>query len=148
MCFAMGFRTKQFRRISCEDFLRASCYAHARRDGERNCRARGNLRRAWRAMGLKSPSHSKALISLIARDTLPAVAGSSSIGVPSRCLCWSHNSGVSTPSVFFQSKNTLSLTLNHIEILFPRPIVKAIFHSALPQTQFTHRLIRHTCVVP
>src|SRR5258707_3661167 len=49
------------------------------------------------------------------------------MGVPSCCLCWLHNSGVSTPSVFSQSKNTLGLTLNHLEISFPRPNLKAIF---------------------
>src|SRR6058998_2109757 len=59
---------------------------------------------AWRAIGLKSPSHSKALISRIARDTFVGVACSSSIGVPSSCLCSSHNSGGSTPSLFSQSK--------------------------------------------
>src|SRR5262249_39965184 len=83
--------------------------------------------RAWRAIGLKSPSHSNALISPIARDTFLSVACSSSIGVPSSCLCWSHNSGVSTPSVFSQSKNDLGLTLNHLSIVCPRPNVKAIF---------------------
>src|SRR5882672_10354502 len=49
------------------------------------------------------------------------------MGVPSCCLCWLHNSGVSTPSVFSQSKNTLGLTLNHLDISFPRPNLKAIF---------------------
>src|SRR5262249_41200699 len=82
--------------------------------------------RAWRAIGLKSPSHSNPLISPIARDTFLSVACSSSIGVPSSCLCWSHNSGVSTPSVFSQSKNDLGLTLNHLSIVCPRPNVKAI----------------------
>src|SRR6266850_7314169 len=49
------------------------------------------------------------------------------MGVPSCCLCWLHNSGVSTPSVFSQSKNTLGLTLNQLDISFPRPNLKAIF---------------------
>src|SRR6266404_8106497 len=49
------------------------------------------------------------------------------MGVPSCCLCWLHNSGVSTPSVFSQSKNTLGPTLNQLEISFPRPNLKAIF---------------------
>src|SRR5262249_1717213 len=46
---------------------------------------------------------------------------------PSSCLCWSHNSGVSTPSVFSQSKNDLGLTLNQLPIVVSRPNVKAIF---------------------
>src|SRR5262249_5370124 len=83
--------------------------------------------RAWRAIGLKSPSHSNPLISPIARDTFLSVACSSSIGVPSSCLCWSHNSGGSTPSVFSQSKNDLGLTLNQLPIVCSRPNVKAIF---------------------
>src|SRR5262249_44578476 len=83
--------------------------------------------RAWRAIGLKSPSHSNPLISPSARDTFLSVACSSSIGVPSSCLCWSHNSGVSTPSVFSQSKNDLGLTLNQLPIVCSRPNVKAIF---------------------
>src|SRR5262245_65476227 len=82
---------------------------------------------AWRATGLKSPSHSNPLISQSARDTFLTVACSSSIGVPSSCLCSSHNSGGSTPSVFSQSKNDLGLTLNHLSIVCPRPNVKAIF---------------------
>src|SRR5258708_39076093 len=49
------------------------------------------------------------------------------MGVRSCCLCWLHNSGVSAPSVFSQSKNTLGLTLNQLEISFPRPNLKAIF---------------------
>src|SRR5437879_1832091 len=49
------------------------------------------------------------------------------MGVPSCGLCWLHNSGVSTPSLFFQSKNTLALTLNQLEISFPRPNLNAIF---------------------
>src|SRR5207245_5078889 len=99
---------------------------------------------AWRAIGLKSPSHSKALISRIARDTFVGVACSSSIGVPSSCLCSSHNSGDSTPSLFSQSKNDLGLTLNHLEIFFPRPNMKAIFLSipSLPP-KFTHNVIHH-----
>src|SRR4029450_7786074 len=99
---------------------------------------------AWRATGLKSPSHSNPLISQSARDTFLTVACSSSIGVPSSCLCSSHNSGGSTPSLFSQSKNDLGLTLNHLPIVFPRPNVKAIFFpsSSLP-TEFTHRLIHH-----
>src|SRR5439155_24476 len=99
---------------------------------------------AWRAIGLKSPSHSKALISRIARDTFVGVACSSSIGVPSSCLCSSHNSGGSTPSLFSQSKNSLGLALNHLEIFFPRPNMKAIFLSipSLPP-KFTHNVIHH-----
>src|SRR3989442_15789248 len=95
-------------------------------------------------MGLKSPSHSKALISPIARDTFLDVAGSSSIGVPSSCLCSSHNSGGSTPSVFSQSENSLGLCLNQLEICFARPYMKAIFLSTpslLPK--FTHNVIHH-----
>src|SRR6266550_4415460 len=49
------------------------------------------------------------------------------MGVPSCGLCWLHNSGVSTPSLFSQSKNTLGLTLNQLEISFPRPNLNAIF---------------------
>src|SRR5262249_61241005 len=73
------------------------------------------------------PSHSNPLISLSARDTFLSVACSISIGVPSSCLCWSHNSGVSTPSVFSQSKNDLGLTLNQLPIVVSRPNLKAIF---------------------
>src|SRR5262245_41261300 len=85
---------------------------------------------AWRATGLKSPSHSNPLISQSARDTFLTVACSSSIGVPSSCLCSSHNSGGSTPSVFSQSKNDLGLTLNQLPIVVSRPNVKAIFFSS------------------
>src|SRR5207302_716275 len=53
------------------------------------------------------------------------------MGVPSCGLCWLHNSGVSTPSVFSQSKNTLGLTLNQLEISFPRPNLNAIFSLSL-----------------
>src|SRR5688572_26716653 len=49
------------------------------------------------------------------------------MGVPSGWLCWLHNSGVSTPSLFSQSKNTLGLSLNHLPISFPRPNLKPIF---------------------
>src|SRR6478672_3997970 len=48
------------------------------------------------------------------------------MGVPSCCLCSSHDSGVSTPSAFSQSKNTLGRSLNQLEISFPRPNVKTI----------------------
>lgn len=51
--------------------------------------------------------------------------------MPSSCVYWSYRSGVSTPSLFSQSKNELGLTLNHLSILVPRLIVKAIF-SPLP----------------
>src|SRR5918994_2226907 len=57
------------------------------------------------------------------------------MGVPSSCLCWLHNSGVSTPSIFSQSKNDLGFSLNHLPILSSRPIVKVIFSpSSLPQS--------------
>src|SRR5262245_49488744 len=99
---------------------------------------------AWRATGLKSPSHSNPLISQSARDTFLTVACSSSIGVPSSCLCSSHNSGGSTPSVFSQSKNDLGLTLNQLPIVASRPNVKAIFFpSPLSPPKFTHRVIHH-----
>jgi hypothetical protein len=39
------------------------------------------------------------------------VAPLSSMGVPSLCSCWSHNSGVSTPVSLFLSKNDLGLSL-------------------------------------
>src|SRR5437899_11809969 len=96
-------------------------------------------------MGLKSPSHSKALISPIARDTFLDVAGSSSIGVPSSCLCLSHNPGGSTPSVFSQSENSLGLCLNQVKIFFSRPYVKAIFHSTPSLPPNLHKIGRASC---
>src|SRR6266850_3298324 len=66
------------------------------------------------------------------------------MGVPSCCLCWLHNSGVSTPSVFSQSKNTLGLTLNHLDISFPRPNLKAIFFLSLSP----HRIYTQTHTSP
>src|SRR5438552_18697193 len=49
------------------------------------------------------------------------------MGVPSCGLCWLHNSGVSTPSLFSQSKINLGLTLNQLEISFTRPNLNATF---------------------
>src|SRR5262249_43430490 len=104
---------------------------------------------AWRATGLKSPSHSNPLISPSARDTFLTVACSSSIGVPSSCLCSSHNSGGSTPFVFSQSKNDLGLTLNQLPIVASRPNLKAIFFpSPLSPPKFTHRVIHHQWIEP
>src|ERR1051325_2716603 len=65
------------------------------------------------------------------------------MGVPSCCLCSSHDSGVSTPSVFSQSKNTLGRSLNQLEISFARPNVKSIFSPFPLSHQFTHRSVHH-----
>src|ERR1051325_12077910 len=65
------------------------------------------------------------------------------MGVPSCCLCSSHDSGVSTPSVFSQSKNALGRSLDQLEISFPRPNVKAIFSPFPLSHQFTHRSVHH-----
>src|ERR1044071_3191352 len=70
------------------------------------------------------------------------------MGVPSCCLCSSHDSGVSTPSVFSQSKNTLGRSLNQLEISFARPNVKSIFSPFPLSHQFTHRSVHHPLWIP
>src|SRR5687768_8706384 len=68
------------------------------------------------------------------------------MGVPSGWLCWLHNSGVSTPSLFSQSKNTLGLSLNHLPISFPRPNLKPIFFPfplSLPNLHTMSYITRH-----
>jgi hypothetical protein len=95
--------------------------------------------RAWRALGLKSPSISKALISFKARDTFLTVACLSSIrGALLAGSVGCTTPGVSTPSSFDQAKNSSTQTSNPIEIVRPGPFMEAVFPSQIPKSENLH----------